>query len=1189
MQWTPELPDEARSLVECQEPLLIGVRHHSAGMARAAPLLLDAYQPQAVLVELPPEFSSWLEYLASSELQAPVALAATSQAGLSFYPFADFSPELAAIRWAAANDVPVAPCDLPVQWREEPTVADSREPSHWAGLLARLMRRSGADNVGDLWERMVESPALGRLSDWEQAERTRRAALLFGWALRCNDGTADEGDLRRETYMRTCLEQSPPHSAIIVGSYHAAALLPDPLLFAEQDSVRELLRSDAPSSDAPSSDAPSSDANTALIPYSFPQLDERSGYPAGVRDPLWSQRIWEATSAAKIDQAAAEVAVEVCRLLREGGHAAAAADCQEVLRMARDLARVRGLAAPGRGELIEAMQSCLTQGQLLGRGAAVATALELVMVGDRRGRLPGGVPPCGLSTDLARWLKELRLPSTPQRDPKRMRLDPLRSRLDRARVVLFHRLELCNITYATPVEGEQRVLRENLTQVWDIHWQHATEATIEFAAALGATVQQAAMGALLRLERQASDGRGQPGAEPDLHLRFLRQAADAGMIPELNRGLKHITGEFLSDATLSQLNAAMQLLEQLRHGHCPGAPVADEEAWPGWSQRFEPPPEVGCIPLLEAALARLEGMWGSESPEEAAEVGVLVLNLQQQAGETLAAGRLLWNLTQMRSQGSSLMQGAAWGAQLLLTIVDDQMFGAQLGSWVDGAVDRESRCRLKHRLQGAVLVSSSGWLGDCSCLDGLNERFLELNDDTFLSCLPELRGGFDVLSPGARQRLLDELLQRIGAEPSRDAGWDRPQLNSKRAAADVAGRARLNAWMPGMVLRSAVSSTGSEEQPAITVRAAQNQISAADRWRLVLGVPANELPAGMTGRCAAALDELYGRGRGEGRRPRGAGRGSGAEAGFPDVRVWSEELEALFGADVREEVLGSAAAGGRLAALDLLDPDEVTPSVDLLQQVLSLRGSMAAGRSEQLRKLARRVTEQLADQLAQRLRPALTGLSTPRPTRRPTRKLDLNRTIRANLRTAVQHKDGAIRLTPERMIFRARAKRTMDWHVTFVVDISGSMEASVIYSALVAAILNDLPALSVQFLAFNTEVIEFTEHVDDPLSLLLEVQVGGGTYIAKGLNAARQRLRVPSRSIVLLVTDFEEGGSVGRLLGEVEALLDTGARLLGLAALNDDGAPRYHQGIAQRCAMRGMPIAALSPLELAQWVGEQIR
>src|SRR4051812_20392002 len=109
-----DLPDDVLPrLADCRTPLLIGVRHHSAALARVMPNLLADFKPKAVLVEMPPDFQPWLEYLGQAELEAPVALAACDETRLiSFYPLADFSPELAAIRWAAANQVPVILCDL---------------------------------------------------------------------------------------------------------------------------------------------------------------------------------------------------------------------------------------------------------------------------------------------------------------------------------------------------------------------------------------------------------------------------------------------------------------------------------------------------------------------------------------------------------------------------------------------------------------------------------------------------------------------------------------------------------------------------------------------------------------------------------------------------------------------------------------------------------------------------------------------------------------------------------------------------------------------------------------------------------------------------------------------------------------------------------------------------------------------
>lgn len=177
---------------------------------------------------------------------------------------------------------------------------------------------------------------------------------------------------------------------------------------------------------------------------------------------------------------------------------------------------------------------------------------------------------------------------------------------------------------------------------------------------------------------------------------------------------------------------------------------------------------------------------------------------------------------------------------------------------------------------------------------------------------------------------------------------------------------------------------------------------------------------------------------------------------------------------------------------------------------------------------------------------------------------------------------------PERPVFRTRARRSTDWRLVLVVDVSGSMEASTIWSALTASVLAGVPALSTHFVAFSTEVLDLTDHVDDPLSLLLEVRVGGGTSIARGLRHARELVTVPSRTLVVLVSDFEEGGPIGPLLSEVRTLIDAGCHVLGCASLDDKGLPRYSAGVAGRLVAAGMPVAALSPLELARWVGERV-
>lgn len=1210
-----DLETPLRELTECERPFLIGVRHHSAALARVVPELLERFRPEVVLIELPPEFSPWLEWLAHPETQAPVALSACLNDGqqISFLPFADFSPELAAIRWAAKHKIPVAAIDSPLASRAERS-SNTGPPR---GILALMTRRLECRDSGELWERLVESPALG-----SSAESLRKAALMFGWAIRCNDEEPSEYDRGREHWMRTQIaSRAGKRLAAVVGSYHAAALLPTPRLWTEPASKE--LQPGRPKRSSKSEDAGTdTDVVTAMIPYSFSQLDERSGYPAGIRDPQWQQDMLEATSFDDADHAVARLIVSVCRELRNIGHPMNAADGQEVLRLARDLSVLRGLRSAGRGELIEAIQTGLTRGQLYGLGQAVASAMQKVLIGNRTGVVPDSLPRCGLAPHLENQLKTLRLPGPESfgQESRRLRLDPLRNATDRARVVVLQRMGLCQIPYAKRAEDGAAGDRESLTSVWDIQWEHATAAMIALTGLRGATLEQAAEG-LLRSRRL-----NKPEAEwTNSEFMAIQQAADCGFQDLVKLGVEWLLRDYSKIASLDQLVLGMQFLDRICNGHVAALPRPTDEYRPDFCSAFVPESHWNARALLQATISRASGLVGSDQEADASALAELVNWFEQQNwasfsvaahdGATstdeidpqlipLAAGRLLFHLREFTANGSSLMQGSSLGCRLIMADVAEDEFATTISSWVDQATDPDLRRTLLKRLRGLLVVIQPRLLSDDGLMNGLESRLQVLSDSEFFERLPSLRGGFDVLSPAVRKQLLREIDARIGTQAGARAGSTyAPVTNLDPLVLKVLFDADRKAWEEVCSLLPEISKFANVDSLSIPTEStaasamtsptgkAEHELTLANRWRLVLGVRDESMPPSAQ-RAARALDELYGQGRGEGsRRSLGGapGSGGGDEAPWPNTRLWAEELGELFGEHVREEVLGSAVERGRSAALAEINEDSVRPSIELLQTVLSMRGSLPEQQTEKLRRIARRITDELAKELATRLSAALVGLSTPRPTRRPNRRLDLRRTVSANLRTARTNEDGRIQLVPDQLFFRTPSRRTMDWHVIFVVDVSGSMEPSVIYSALTAAIFSALPALSVTFLAFSTEVIDFTNHVEDPLAMLMEVQVGGGTIISMGLAAARARLKVPSRTIVLLVTDFEEGLSVASLMAEVQALVDTGAKVLGLAALADDGKPRYHTGIAAQVAGCGMPVAALSPLELARWVGDQIR
>ncbi|TVZ92751.1 DUF5682 family protein [Streptomyces sp. BK340] len=1159
------------ALTDPAAPYLIGVRHHAPSLAAAVPALLEAAKPDVLLVELPAELQDWLPWLAHEETRAPVALAAAPRdggGGPAFYPFADFSPELVAVRWAARHGVPVLACDLPLAdraWgREEPEEpAGHGNPAvegSLAGLGAALRSRLTGRPGDDLWDRLVEATAPG-----STPEALRRAALLTGWALRedaAGSGGVPELDLRRERWMRSCLAGATANgerAAVVVGAFHAPALL-------------------APADDGTSGRpaAAASPWTTSLIPYTYPLLDERSGYPAGIRDPEWQHRVLGAAGdPAALEDVLTGAAVRVCAELRALGHPSGPPDAREIVRLAGDLARLRGLPAAGRGELVEAVQTVLAQGEPYGRGRAVARAMEKVLVGTRAGRPAPDAPRSGLAPAVEAELAALGLPGPAESGPgtaRDLRLDPLRSELDRGRELLLRRLTVCAVPYAEPKEVAGVGGAEALTSRWEVRWTPATAAMLTAAGVRGVTPAQAAEG-LLRERRRTEQDEGGPTAAQALH--GLEQAAQCGLPGLTDERLDDLAEVLPDSGTLPELLAGLALLDRLGSGHIAGLP-ADEDR----TARAASVAEL----LTAAAVRQVDGLTGSEDPADAH----ALLELAHRA-DLLGGIRLTDALARLAADGSPLMRGAAGAVRVLLGHEDPRGFGDRVASWVDGACDPGSRSALTARLAGLLTAAGQLLESAAPALEPLLGRVSELSDRDFLDRLPALRGGFDTLSPAARDRLLSAVEERLDERRLADTGAVDPGALAAWTRADLAAREALGAWGLLPPPRQPEAAPATADGPADPASGSDHRLAPADRWRLVLGRRTDQLPDSARP-LATALDELYGSGRGEGSRGdlTGAGRGGGREASYPGVREWSEELAALFGPGIREEVLAAAAATGRPDVFAELDPAAARPSVDLLRSVLRHAGGLPEARLAALRPLVCRLVDALTRQLATRLRPALHGTALPRPSRRPGGGLDLPRTLRANLATARRTPDGTVQVIPEHPVFRARARKAADWRLVLVTDVSGSMEASTVWAALTASVLAGVPTLSTHFLAFSTEVIDLTDHVEDPLSLLLEVSVGGGTHIAAGLRHARELVTVPSRTLVVVVSDFEEGYPLGGLLGEVRALVGAGCHVLGCASLDDAGRPRYSTGVASRLVAAGMPVAALSPLELARWVGEKI-
>ncbi|OHV03393.1 VWA domain-containing protein [Mycobacterium talmoniae] len=363
------------------------------------------------------------------------------------------------------------------------------------------------------------------------------------------------------------------------------------------------------------------------------------------------------------------------------------------------------------------------------------------------------------------------------------------------------------------------------------------------------------------------------------------------------------------------------------------------------------------------------------------------------------------------------------------------------------------------------------------------------------------------------------------------------------------------------------------------------------RWRLLLGAAADGAlgrPDGELAAADAALDWLYG--RDPDRIERGERIGGDGESTLT-VPEWIDTVHRLFPQEVIERVERDAVERFGITEivtrLDVLE--RIEPSESLLRAVLQTKHLMNPEVLAAARHLVGEVVRRLLAELQTEVRRAFSGVL-DRRRRSPVpvaRNFDFRGTVKTNLDRWDPRRQ---RLYLQRPLFLSRTQRhTERWRIVLLVDQSGSMVDSVIHSAVLASCLWQLPGMDTSLAAFDTSVVDLTSEVTDPVELLMKVQLGGGTDIAAAVGWAQQRLASPHRSIVVVISDFFEGGSARLLVRRVKELVAGGTTVLGLAALDRDANPSYNRELAAELVAAGAEVAAMTPGELASWLAEQVR
>ncbi len=282
----------------------------------------------------------------------------------------------------------------------------------------------------------------------------------------------------------------------------------------------------------------------------------------------------------------------------------------------------------------------------------------------------------------------------------------------------------------------------------------------------------------------------------------------------------------------------------------------------------------------------------------------------------------------------------------------------------------------------------------------------------------------------------------------------------------------------------------------------------------------------------------------------------------------------------------------RRGIADLMEKPEllekIEPNLELVKTLLTHRELMNPKTRILVRKIIEKVVADLKKVMQVQVETAITGAI--RKDRHSPRKVYRNLDLKTTLRRNLQNFDRASgKLFVDQVYFYAAERKKKPWHVIVVVDQSGSMLESAIFSAVMASIFAELPAVKTSLVLFDTQIVDLSDKVGQPVDVLLSIQLGGGTDITQALIYASGLVRQPQRTIVVLVTDFYEGRPERDLVAQTRIMADGGIRMIGLGALGFDARPAYNKSTAGKLRKVGMDVLVCTPEKLAECMAEIIR
>ena len=365
-----------------------------------------------------------------------------------------------------------------------------------------------------------------------------------------------------------------------------------------------------------------------------------------------------------------------------------------------------------------------------------------------------------------------------------------------------------------------------------------------------------------------------------------------------------------------------------------------------------------------------------------------------------------------------------------------------------------------------------------------------------------------------------------------------------------------------------------------------------NRWRLILGSFSNLEIDNEYSKIDETLNFLYDREytqNGGYSLDNFNNSNSSKEKSVLTVPKWISKVKKLFPKETVEIMQKQALEKYKVTEI-LTDENilkEIEPNIELLKNILTFKDMMSQNVKKLAYDIVKKTLEEIKNKMEVEIKKVFYGKKLPNSntTNKIFKNLDIKKTIRYNLKNYdIKNKT----IFTDKLFFNQNIKKYNPYNIIILIDESGSMLDSVIYSSIMASIFANLPYLSIKLIIFDISVVDLSEHIKEPIDILFKVQLGGGTNIAQALEYAKKITFAPDKTIVLLISDLFDSNDYKLMYKNANDIIEAGSKLIVLTALDYNANSIYDKEAAKYFSKIGAKVGALTPSKLSKWISDII-